>query len=190
MLREALVGDYRNLFEAIRARHYRTLGIAVSDINEHLPTLGMLTVEMDLRHILELGVRDGDSTIALLNAARAINGEVTSIDIEDCPIAQKRIQGEGLAPLWTFIHGGDLEIDWDRQISHLFIDTTHEYGHTVRELERYAPFVAPGGLITLHDFAVPGVRRAVVEFVRDNPEMTLYSYMNNNGLAVIFKEHL
>lgn len=188
MLRDALVGDYRSLYEMIRSRHYRTLGVEASDINEHLPTLEMLTVQLNLKHVLELGVRDGDSTLALLSAVKRIGGGVTSMDIEDCPVADERIWKAGLSPLWTFILADDLKVEWDRCVDLLFIDTSHQYEHTVMELEKYAPFVAPGGLIVLHDFVVPGVSKAVVEFVESNPDMTLYRYMNNNGLAVLFKE--
>ena len=187
MIYDALTGDYHSLHEFARSRHYHALGVETTDINEHLPTLEMLTVQLNLKHVLELGVRDGDSTIALLSAVERIGGEVTSIDIEDCPVARKRVCNAYFDPLWTFIQDDDLMVEWDRPIDHLFIDTTHQYQHTVMELEKFAPFVAPGGLITLHDFAVPGVAKAVTKFLWKNPDMTLYSYMHNNGLAVIFK---
>jgi cephalosporin hydroxylase len=33
----------------------------------------------------------------------------------------------------------------------LFIDTSHAYMHTLRELEAWMPFVRPGGTVLLHD---------------------------------------
>jgi len=33
----------------------------------------------------------------------------------------------------------------------LFIDTSHEYGHTVKELEQHVPRVVPGGIVLCHD---------------------------------------
>ena len=59
----------------------------------------------------------------------------------------------------------------------LFIDTSHQYRHTLDELTVYGPRVKPGGVILLHDTdleVAPGsvsdedknfpVRRAVVEW--------------------------
>lgn len=47
--------------------------IQPTDIHEHLQTLYMLTVELNLKNILELGTRTGESTIALLSAAKTLN---------------------------------------------------------------------------------------------------------------------
>lgn len=47
--------------------------LAESDISEHLSTLFFLTIEFDLKRILELGVRDGNSTIALTEAVSKID---------------------------------------------------------------------------------------------------------------------
>src|SRR3989442_265699 len=112
-----------------------------SDIYAHLPTLYRLTVDGKRKRTLELGTRDGDSTIALLLAAREIGGTLTSVDLEPCPIATARVDGAGLRDLWTFVQQDDLGLDWDRPIDHLFVDTSHRYSHTIDELRKYEPFV-------------------------------------------------
>ena len=63
--------------------------IVPTDIHEHLNTLYMLTVELNLKTILELGTRTGESTVAFLQAAKEIGGNVTSMDIDPCNDAKK-----------------------------------------------------------------------------------------------------
>jgi len=159
-----------------------------TDIHEHLATLNMLTREFRLRTILELGTGSGESTVALLDAARKIGGRVYSVDIEPCPEAHATIKAHGLEKYWTFIQGDSLKLEWSRPIDHLFIDTVHTYPQAIRELRKYEPHVRRGGLITLHDIVTwPGVMRAVNAYTRKRPDLRLYKYFNNNGLAVIFK---
>lgn len=167
---------------------FEKLVLEPTDISEHLTTLSMLTRGLGLKTVLELGTREGYSTMAFLEAAKAIGGTVTSMDIEPCPKAQERVAAAGLQDYWTFIEGDDLTIPWDRPIDHLFIDTSHLYEHTVKELNRFEPLVVEGGVITLHDVIVaPGVRQAIDEYVADRPDLNPYRYFHNNGLEVIFK---
>lgn len=162
--------------------------LKVTDINHHLVTLYMLTVELGLRSVLELGVRTGESTIALLLAARDIGGRVTSIDIADSPQAASEVNSLGLAPYWHFIKGDDLVVSWNAPIDLLFIDTSHTYQHTLQELAKFEPFVRVGGVLVLHDVVTyPDVLHAVRHYIGGRPDFRLYKYFNNNGLAVIFK---
>ncbi len=160
-----------------------------TDINEHLITLNMLTKELRLHNVLELGVRNGDSTIALLSAVRELNGLLTSIDIDDCPVAKEKVDTLGLSQWWRFIRGDDMGVEWNEHIDHLFIDTNHFYEHTLKELQKYEPYVKVGGIITLHDIITyPDVLRAVEKYLLDRNDLTLYQYENDNGLAVIWKK--
>lgn len=159
-----------------------------SDVYAHLPTLYRLTIEGGRKRALELGTRDGDSTIALLLAMREIGGRLTSVDIEPCPIATARVQAAGLQGMWTFVQTDDLALDWSEPIDHLFIDTSHRYGRTIEELRKYEPFVVPGGVISLHDTtSYPAVWRASEEYFRGRPDVRIFRYYHNNGLAVIEK---
>ncbi len=160
-----------------------------TDISEHLTTLSMLSVEFELRNILELGVRTGESTVALTEAASAIEGHVFSVDLYDCVEAKRRIRDFGLEKRWTFIQGNDLEVaaEWTTPIDHLFIDTTHLYSHTLLELEAFESHVRKGGFISLHDsVSSTGVIEAVKEFVRRHAgRFRFYHYVNSNGLTVL-----
>lgn len=162
--------------------------IKPTDIHEHLATLFMLTVELNLKTVVELDTRGGESTIALLCAAKQIEGKVYSIDIDPCLETKKRIKSLGLQKYWTFIQGDDLKVKWNNPIDHLFIDTTHTFDQTVRELEKYEPHVKYGGIITLHDVVgFPKVLQAIKGYIKDRTDLRLYKYFNNWGLGVVFK---
>jgi predicted O-methyltransferase YrrM len=159
-----------------------------SDIHEHMPTFQLLTHEFNLKKVLELGTRDGDSTIAFLQLAHEIDGHVTSIDIENCPLARSRAEKLGYLDKWEFIKNNGLSIEWTDEIDHLFIDSDHSYDHVLLELEKFEPFVKVGGFITLHDISrLPEVLKAVTDYIKDKPHLRLYKYYNNNGLGVIRK---
>lgn len=159
-----------------------------TDINQHLTTLYMLAVEFNAKSILELGVRGGESTIALLEAAKEIGGSVTSIDIDPCPTAKERVREYGFDSYWTFILGDDRSLDWNRPINLLFIDTTHEYELTLQELRKYEPFVARKGIIIVHDTVTfPDCEKALETYMQGRIDLKAYRYFNNNGLTVVFK---
>jgi len=160
--------------------------IACSDIYAHLPTLYKSTVDRGLRRILELGTRTGESTLALLAAAKEVGGHVTSVDLEDCPVAKARVREAGLETHWTFLLADDLALEWETPIDHLFIDTSHAYEHTLRELRKYEPLVVPGGVITMHDTTSrPEVWRAIEDHFRGRADFRVFRYFHNNGLALI-----
>lgn len=159
-----------------------------TDIHEHLQTLHMLTVELNLKKILELGTRTGESTIALLLATKNLGGKMTSVDLDSCDEAKKKVKSLGLDSYWNFIQTDDLTLDWNETIDHLFIDTSHAYEHTMLEFQKIEPFVRKGGLITLHDIiSCPPVLKAINDFISKRDDIRLYKFFNNNGLAVLRK---
>ncbi len=159
-----------------------------TDICKHLATLYMLTCEFNLKTIVELGTRSGESTIALLEAAKRVGGQVYSIDIDPCQEAKRIVKQYGFEKYWIFIQDDDLKIEWNKTIDHLFIDTVHTFEHTLKELKKYEQFVRNGGILTMHDIVTyPEVLRAINHYVSDRKDLHLYKYFDNNGLAVIFK---
>jgi predicted O-methyltransferase YrrM len=166
------------------ASHMKT----ITDIHEHLTTLFMLTVQLRLNTILELGTRGGDSTVALLHAAKEIGGKVFSIDVDECADAKKLVGAYGLGEYWQFIQADDLAVEWDKAVDHLFIDTSHTLDQTIKELKKYEPHVRRGGIITLHDSVThPEVKEATVTYLAERYGLRMYEYINNNGLLVLFK---
>lgn len=161
-----------------------------TDISDHLSTLYLLTVEFNLKKILELGTRTGESTIAFLQAAHEINGEVTSIDIDPCLYAKKNIHELQLSDKWKFIQNDDLKIEWNDVIDHLFIDTSHTYEQTMAELKKFEPLVRSGGIITLHDIiSCPEVYYAINDYIADRKDIKFYKYFHNSGLGILKKSN-
>lgn len=176
---------------------YRTLLVAPSDINEHLPMMVDIARQFHEPRIIELGVRGGVSTIAWLYALQQGigQGHLWSVDVEF------PLDGSPIRTLrdvdwraWTFILGRD---DAPMTLAALpsecdivFIDTAHTLRQTQRELALYAPRVRSGGRIVLHDTLENGVesgfpvRTAIEDFVKQRGlRWTDHPY--NNGLGII-----
>ncbi len=162
--------------------------ILPTDIHEHLQTIYMLTVELNLKNVLELGTRTGESTIALLSAVKELNGKVTSVDIDPCYSAKEMIKKLNFESNWEFIQINDLDLKWQSSIDHLFIDSSHTYEHTIKEFEKFEPFVRKGGLITLHDIiSCPPILNAINDYISDREDLRFYKFFHNNGLGIIRK---
>jgi predicted O-methyltransferase YrrM len=122
-----------------------------SDIYLHLPRMVAMVQETNAQHVIELGTRTGVSTLAWLHALRRTGGRLTSVDIDTVPPI-------GQYDHWTFIQGDDCDPDLFASLEPadiVFIDTSHHYDHTVRELALYRWLVKPGGLMVLHDTELP-----------------------------------
>lgn len=152
---------FHNFPEYIRAIHKLSWEEFVAEVllgegTGYVSELYKRAVESGAKTILELGVLQGESTRALLKAATENKGHLYSVEL-GCPSLQRT--GEALQAggadlsFWTPICGDDLEVakQWAIPIDFLFIDTSHTYEHTLRELEAYSKFVVQEGIIVLHD---------------------------------------
>jgi len=126
-----------------------------------VPHYRTLTRLADVPVVVELGVRGGVSTWALLDGLPA-DGRLYSVDIIDCTVPP-RVSGD---PRWAFLVGDDLDPEVQHRLPEhadlVFIDTSHTYEQTVAELA-YTLTLTPAR-IALHDYALDAVRRAVSEF--------------------------
>jgi predicted O-methyltransferase YrrM len=158
--------------EVTLADEYQRLCETPSDIYLHLPRFHALA--QNVEHVIELGCRSGVSTVAWLHGLEG-HGRLTSVDIDPAPPI-------GVFEHWSFIQGDDLDpavIDQIEPADIVFIDTSHLYEQTLKELHTYRWLVKPGGLLVLHDteLAVPEtapvghplfpVRKAVDEFITE-----------------------
>lgn len=125
---------------------YRQLLAAPSDIQAHLPKFVALVENLDAQRVCELGVRGGTSTIAWLEGLRRTGGHLWAVDLEPCPIDHRQL---------TFIRGDDCSPEVHGQIPDeldiVFVDSSHLYAHTQREIELYLPKLAIGGAMVFHD---------------------------------------
>lgn len=157
---------------------YTELCETESDIFLHLPRFVDMVVELDAQHVVELGSRSGVSTVAWLHGLARTGGRLTSVDLDGAPDI-------GVHGNWRHIVGDDLDPAVVQACSVpapdiVFIDTSHHYTQTCRELAVYRWVVKPGGLLVCHDtmLARPEgapagdglypVRRAIEGFVAEN----------------------
>ena len=149
-----------------------------SDIGAHLPYIHERAKTAKM--VLELGVRNGASTAALLAGMDDSDGHLWSVDVDwPQPPADQFLDN----PRWSFISGDDMDPfvigETPLEVDLLMIDTSHRYQHTVDELTVYGKRVTSGGVILLHDTELeiaPGsvqeedrnfpVRRAVEDWCR------------------------
>ena len=126
-----------------------------SDIVEYLPLLYGFARSCPEARVLELGSRKGNSTLALLAGAEESGGHVWSCDVDDVAADPGGMAPWASCGRWTFTRGDDMDPSVQSllpaQCDVLFVDTSHEYGHTVREIGAYMPRVAPGGVALFHD---------------------------------------
>lgn len=67
-----------------------------------------------------------------------------------------------------FSINSSLSIPWDKPIDVLNIDSDHTYETAKKEINRWIPFVKPGGFVFFHDYEhprYPGVRQAIDELI-------------------------
>ncbi len=158
-----------------------------TDIHQHLIRLYDLVVELNAKRVLELGVRGGESTVALLEGVHRTEGTLYSVDVAPCVEARDLIESYRLGSRWTFYQANDLEFGKGQigEMDLIFIDTSHEYQHTVDEIKLYAPLLRKGGAFAFHDTeSFPDVMRAIQDTILDWP---IELWTNNNGLGIARK---
>ena len=147
-----------------------------NDVQTHLPTL----YQAAQGNVLELGVRAGVSTAALLAGVSDHGGHVWSVDRDDCgPVFAGH-------PHWTFIQGDSLDnLSVPGEIDLLFVDTEHTAERTIRELRAWGP---RSKVIMLHDTddgsTYPGVRDAMATFCQEMGRSAEF-HEGSYGLGVI-----
>lgn len=164
-----------------------------SDINEHLITLYNLGVALNAKKIFELGTRTGESMVALLEAVHTTGGILWSIDVTPCEEAKKKVADYNLGSRWKFIQSDDIEfgLKWGSTnlVDMVFVDTSHQYEHTKREIEVFEPLLRSGGIMAFHDtVSFPdGVLKPIKEFLADHPDYLFENHAYNHGLGIIRK---
>lgn len=161
-----------------------------SDIVDHMLTLYSWARGWPNAHILELGVRKGNSTCAFLAALEVDRrGCLWSIDIATPEVPQEWHE----SPHWQFLKAHDLSgraADFaPRELDVLFVDAEHDYGSVRAELDLYGPRVRKGGVILMHDTDEPhlsGPGTAATAYCEEHPEAEVQEFIRGcNGLGVL-----
>lgn len=152
-----------------------------SDIRDHLDEIYRTASSYAQPRILELGVRSGNSTAALLAAAEMTGGHVWSVDV-----AQPTVPDWWLTTgRWTLHVGNDVDGILHHRLKAdpgvfdvLFIDTVHTYQHTLAELRLYVPMVRPGGTVLLHDTELHTPAGLPADVVNSQPAFPVAAALN------------
>lgn len=135
--------------------------------------------------VVEFGVKDGNSTLCLLEGVRDYSptGHVTSWDVESCQEAKRRIAEAGLADYWTF-HQADART-CRFAASLFFIDAGHSFAEAWEETRLAANLGA--STILLHDVIWdPPVQSAIDQFRASRPGQWSYERIHTKwGLGIL-----
>lgn len=178
-----------------------------SDIDHHLLTLFGIALSLRAKNILELGVRDGNSTRALVAAAYLTGGKLTSVDIQPTNFRPPDFMGNA----WDFWEADAIEflklgIEQGSSYDLVLVDDDHRYPHVKQELQLLPHLIGVSGVILVHDlmanahapayfeprdhaegeWAGGGPCRAVRELPLDQWEWATIPI--NNGLTILRKK--
>lgn len=165
----------------------REKSLTLTDINEHLETIFNETVKLQPKLIVELGVRGGESTFVFERAASMSNSNLLSVDIEDIDFKSDYAK-------WQFYKGDDIELGKNfvkfakenglpEKIDVLFIDTSHEYKHTVDEINVWFPHLSENSIVMFHDTNISPI------FKRKDGTIG-GGWNNKRGVIKAIEEHL
>jgi predicted O-methyltransferase YrrM len=177
------------------------------DSDQHVLPIYSIAVASKAMRILELGVRDGSTTLPLLMAAVKNGGELTSVDINETNFKPQ----EKWRPHWKFVKMNALEFLKQQKPTKpydlIFIDDWHAYEHVRDELAEIDRLVSPRSIVLMHDlmygntppcyhsdltqhtgqWANGGPYRAVAELPSQFWEFATLPY--NNGLTILRKKY-
>jgi len=170
--------------------------LKLSDISYLLPLMyteiRMHAYQYGLENVLELGVRTGESTVALYSAVSEVNrdlkikAELNSVDIDPLceSVVRNKLENIKTTCDWKFHAKDSCELHWQKPIDFLLIDSSHEEEQTLQELNKYSPFLKLGGTIWLHDVrSTIGVPNAINKWRSKNKNWNYYETPTYAGLG-------
>ncbi|MFC6724369.1 class I SAM-dependent methyltransferase [Halobium palmae] len=126
-----------------------------TDLSDHVERMFTESLRASPNTIVELGVRGGESTFVFERVARLVGADLVSVDVDETTYSTDFDR-------WRFVRSDDVEFaaefeQWcdgegvDPTIDVLFVDTSHRYEHTVREIEAWFPHLADDATVFFHD---------------------------------------
>lgn len=149
------VPNYSILTDSEELNEIKRWSLIRNDINDHLETLFIESALIQPKLIVELGVREGQSTFALERVAKLFDSVLVGVDVEDEVrrssyekrffIKSDDIEFAKQFPSWCQAHHVEPSIDV------LFIDTSHLYEHTLQEINSWFPLLSKKSKVFFHD---------------------------------------
>jgi hypothetical protein len=160
---------------------YRVATTTPTDIYKHLPLLRSLAESC--KTVIELGVRDGQSTRAFL----VTSVKLRSYDIQFNPSVENLfVSSRQAGNDHEYFEADDLTLDLP-EVDMIFIDTEHTYEQLSQELRLHGNKALK--YLAFHDTGEPFVNQllpAVMEFLADNPHWrVMYHTRECHGFSVL-----
>lgn len=163
-----------------------------TDISSHVPTLFCHAYALNPSIMVEAGVRgDEGSNVALQAAAKPFKSHLIGIDVNDDSRVYQNI------PNATFLQMDDRNFINrfkkmnlpKKTIDFVFIDTSHEYQHTVDEIQVFKSILSENGALGFHDSNVTPLQRFSA-YSRLNGTLQTGIWGNPRGVAPAIKGQL
>jgi hypothetical protein len=125
-----------------------------TDISSHLETLYSESVKMNPTNIVELGVCTGQSSRAFSYVNLEVGSHVIGVDIENH--GYRNIQNSKFVLADDCVYAEEYRKLYGPNIDILFIDTSHLYDHTKKEIAAWFPLLSKKALVFFHDTCLDG----------------------------------
>jgi len=121
-----------------------------TDSSRHYMTFFTLVLSLKAKNVLELGVRDGGSTIPFLMGLEYTKGNLTSVDINDNVLLRNKLQQY---KNWNFVVSDAISFlrNDSKVYDIIFIDDWHYGEHVSKELKLIENKINENSLILMHD---------------------------------------
>jgi cephalosporin hydroxylase len=180
------------------------LGIQLLQFPNDLMTYQGLLFESKPEVVVEVGTNHGGLTLYLAMLLENISesSKVVSIDLNDCtPVLLTPGLRQSLKDKIRFIQGNSIGPETcgavasaiEGKTTFVILDSLHEYGHVLKELELYSRFVSPGGYLVVNDTHLegppwlppgdPGPLEAVRSFLTHHPQWELITPKPNFAVS-------
>lgn len=124
-----------------------------TDFSSHIPVLFCHCFMKNPNICIESGIRWGDgSTIALSKITQLLDTQLIGLDIDNCSKHYAHIKNA------QFIRIDDLQFPTyfrsnykQNSVDFVFIDTSHEYEHTLNEIAAFNSILSDNGVLAFHD---------------------------------------
>jgi len=161
-----------------------------TDSSSHLPAIFTYSYLKQPARILEVGVASGGTTSTFHRAAQFSNAKLIGVEIQD-----------QFAPTYSnlnnalFLCMDDLDFPEyyknsefnNKKMDVIFIDTSHEYEHTLQEIKIFAPLLDENGLMLFHDSNVTPLHNNT-KYLRLN-NTAGFAHGNSKGVTYALKEY-
>ena len=156
-----------------------------TDISSHLEVIYKETYAMNPKIIVELGIRGAESSRIFGCITQELETRLFGVDIEQpYQFNYNALKNSSLVIMDDCEFAPIFKTAIKEPVDVLFIDTSHLYEHTVRELAAWFPLLANKALVIFHDTILDGKG-----YYRKDGKMEM-NWDNKRGVTQAIEEYL